>query len=651
MKSRVRIAISCAAAMLILSLLPAMSPRIVAQTTYSDDMSNPATGLFSQQSDDPTQYSYQYLNGQFVIQALSPTFIGDVQSRSGTPEIANSSMTVDAGIGSADEQTTYVFAGCRAGADNNGYLFLLVPGTGQASIWREDAAGSVKLGEANALAAVTPGSNQFNRIGIDCLDSTISGSVNGTVVVTQTDSTYLTGRNYMGIGNSGPGGSLFGVFDNVVITDLGASTASTGTAGTTTTTVPTPASGAAGSGSAGTTNTSTTGQLTFQQGIDWVRSNPPLIDPISASADMVDGDRKFLSADVSVMSFYAEVSLVMPTNAPAGIWAAGFCFWIDAEGNCYSASFSANDTGAQWVVFYKPSAGDLQMIAFGQFRAGNLAPGSTNVFGLLVSGSTGYVTLNSDIPAGVFTVPSQPVAGNVEINISFSADLDGDTRPLHLEMSNFTVWDLAGATGGTAGTGTSGTSGTSVAPTRGTGAQTGTATQPAGATTGGLRAPVSRIAGPLSGSLEENLDTVKIANAGVSLADFYATATFIVPADVTVPWDITIGFRENPTSSNEYRFTVFSDGDWRLTYGLDQPALASGTLTNLATTPGQMNTLEITADGITGVARLNGIEIATLDLSFAQDAADIWIATATVGSTTQPGRQTPYSAFEVWSLS
>ncbi|MGE3798156.1 MAG: hypothetical protein AB7G88_09955, partial [Thermomicrobiales bacterium] len=42
------------------------APQVSAQeSVYSDDMSNPAFGLFSQSSPDPSQYSYQYKNGQF----------------------------------------------------------------------------------------------------------------------------------------------------------------------------------------------------------------------------------------------------------------------------------------------------------------------------------------------------------------------------------------------------------------------------------------------------------------------------------------------------------------------------------------------------------------------------------------------------------
>jgi hypothetical protein len=297
-----------------------------------------------------------------------------------------------------------------------------------------------------------------------------------------------------------------------------------------------------------------------------------------------------------------------------------------------------------------------------------------NTFGLLVSGTTGTVTFNSRTPAGTFTLPSQPIASDVEFNVLFSANIDGDTRSLHMEIFDFRVWDLAAA--GTASTGTgTGTGTTTETGTRtGTGTTTGTETTTGAGTTTGTRgtgpstgtgtgtgtrsgtgtagpAPVTRVIGPLSGAIVEDASTITAIRSGATLSDFYTTATFTVPNSISAPWDITIAFRENPADGNEYRFTVFSSGEWRLSYGINQGSIATGMVTNLVTGPGQVNVLEITAQGVTGTARLNGIDITTLDLSLSQIGGDIWIGTATVNSTTEPGRSTPYSAFEVWTLS
>lgn len=363
------------------------------QRVYTDDMSTPALGLFTQTSPDPSQYSYLYQNGQFIAQAVNRGFQGEIFSFANTPDLVNSTTVVDVGIGGADEREIYGFVGCRAGVNDEGYMFLLEPTTGRAALWRQDAAGPVLLAETFVKHLVTPGVSQFNRIGIDCFDSQISGAVNGTIVLSEIDGTYGYGLSYVGIGNSGGApDNLFGVFDNLVITDHGGTTA----------------------------------------------------------------------------------------VAPAG-----------------------------------------------------------------------------------FT-----------------------------------------------------------------------------------KLPSVQVAGPLSGSLTEQATTITTANAGVNLVDFFATASFVAPANA-VPWDMTIGFRSSATS-DEFRLTIASTGQWQLTLG-SGTALANGVVTNLQTAPGSVNTIDLLVEGVNGAAALNGVDFALLDLSASIASGDVWIATANTGSTTQVGRVTQYSAFEVWA--
>ena len=153
------------------------------ETVYSDDMSNPASGLLSEASPDPNLYSFEYTNGQFIAQAVQTTYVGEIFSTAGTPVLTNSNTAVDVGIGGADEREIYVFVGCRQSDTSDGYLFVLEPAAGSASLWREDPGNSVKIAEADVSDLVTPGLNQFNRIDIDCYLDLISASVNGEVVV------------------------------------------------------------------------------------------------------------------------------------------------------------------------------------------------------------------------------------------------------------------------------------------------------------------------------------------------------------------------------------------------------------------------------------------------------------------------------------
>jgi hypothetical protein len=389
---KIKVVFALAVLALTIGVLPLDTNSASAQAgvVYSDNMNNPAIGLLSEASPDPSQYSYEYKNGQYIAQAVNTRFQGEIYSFANTPVLYDSITAVDVGIGGADEREIYGFVGCRAGANDEGYMFLLEPTTGRAAIWRQDATGPVLLSETFVKHLVTPGVSQFNRIEIDCFLDLISGSVNGEVVVAVSDSTYMSGTPYVGIGNTGGAAdNLFGVFDNLTITDQG------------------------GSGS------------------------------------------------------------------------------------------------------------------------------------------------------------SSPSPGNL-------------------------------------------------------------------------------LAGPLAGSIVEQATTVQTANANVNASDFFATFSFIVPNDVSRPWDVTIGFRDAGTGA-EYRLTLLSTSQWQLSMGTGS-ALASGTVSNLFAGPGQSNTVELLVQGISGAVALNGTDFATLDLSASTMAGDIWIGTGTTNGTTQAGRSTLYNSFEVWSL-
>jgi hypothetical protein len=366
------------------------------QVVYTDDMSNPLTGLLSEVSPNPSQYSYDYKDGKFIAQAVDTFFNGEIFSFASTPDLFDSITAVDVGIGGADERQIYGFVGCRAGASDEGYLFLLEPTTGRAALWRQDATGPVLLAETFVKHLVTPGVSQFNRIEIDCYLDLISASVNGEVVLAEFDDTYAYGLSYVGVGNDGGApDNLFGVFDNLTIIDQ--------------------------------------------------------------------------------------------------------------------------------------------------------------------------------------TEPQTGVAPAAEF----------------------------------------------------------------------LKAPSARLAGPLSGSLVEQASSITTAGAGVNLSDFFATASFVVPADVSVPWDITIGFRDAGLG-NEYRLSLFSTGEWRLSQG-SSTLVSSGFVSNLLVSPGQVNTVDLLVEGWNGAFALNGVDVSAFDVSASTTSGDVWLTTANVSSTTQVGRATMYSNFEVWA--
>ncbi|CAN5850791.1 hypothetical protein BH24CHL4_BH24CHL4_17680 [soil metagenome] len=215
---------------LIITLLIAIAPSPVhAQTdeappTYIDTMDGETPALLNDESPDPARLFYAYANGQYILQALEPAHTGDLFSYIDAGPFSNSRTAVDAAI--AGNQTgKYVFVGCRAGEDHNGYAVQVQPPSGTVSLLRLDPNNPVQLAEENASDLIVPG-YELNRIEIECSLDTITGSVNGEVVVSATDDTYELGASYIGAGNVDAFPDvLFAVFDNLEVFDLDATEA------------------------------------------------------------------------------------------------------------------------------------------------------------------------------------------------------------------------------------------------------------------------------------------------------------------------------------------------------------------------------------------------------------------------------------------
>jgi hypothetical protein len=467
---------------------------------------------------------------------------------------------------------------------------------------RQDPDDSVELAETDITRLLTPGVNQFNRIEIDCNADQISGSVNGTVVFSEFDDTYARGETYLGIGNRGSvPDSLFGVFDNLTVTDRGYVFGTEGE------------------------------EQGFADAMALVESSPPTAGPVTASAELVHGDLLDLSSGVQVTNFYAEMGIVMPAISPTGTWSVGFRFWPEPDDGSYYAFIAFSGSSVEWVFAYPSGSGMLIPVNMGDLEGVDFTPGAVNTLGLYVYGTQAILTLNSHEPAVIYDLqmsieapsdqavvavefPEAPVRGDVLAIVGYAAGSETSTESFTVETVDFSVWDLS----------------TASSTARTFPASSGTL-----------------LFGPQSGALVEQAGSTSTANADVSLVDFIATATFKVPNDDSVPWDITIGFRDSLVASDEYRLTVFSTGEWQLTFGTSPP-IATGTVSNLATSPGETNTVELLVERTSGEVTLNGVAFATLDLSTSIVAGDVWISAGNFAETTQPGRTTWYTHFEVW---
>ncbi|MCA9859155.1 MAG: hypothetical protein KC438_05500, partial [Thermomicrobiales bacterium] len=629
--------------------------------TFSDSMDSSATGLLSSQSPDPARFVYGYQNSQFIIQSLETGWNGDLLAFTSVPAFPDVSVAVDFSI-AGDLTGKYAFVGCRAADDNSSaYMFEVHPGTGQTNLWRFDPESAANLGSVTDTSAVNVGSAN-NRIEIRCEGSTITGIANGQQVLTVQDSTYTAGDPFIGTGKTdATTDTLLTGFDNLTITELGVGgvaqqptqvpaqpTQDTQVQPTQETQVqPTQAPVEPTQGTTATgdepvqmvplSDPTIDPALTFDEAFMVTLIDTPAYESNGASGDLVNGRPQYLTAGVNLTDFYGELSFITPASDPAGIWTFGFCFWADANGNCYDMFVSANGTNRLWGIgVFSPDGYSLIQSGDLPENAIDLTPGAENDVTIAVYNGVAMLSSNTyELDASV-VLPGQPFGGDIKPAAGFIASIEGETRTLPVTMTSVAIWDLSagvypdifGVSDTQTGTDTPPVTESTQIPVEptvaGSTGTTGTTETTAGAGGNAMLGPIfnnSRTAAlanaPLfsasPSSLVQSATGFRVATAGVAVSDFYATVTFVNPVDMNTRTDIGIGFRDI-LDNLEYRFVVRSDGAWALGIGASDP-IAQGTVTNFDTTPGASNTLEIIARGTSGMIALNGVVIQEVDLS------------------------------------
>lgn len=402
---------------------------------YVDAMDSPDAGLLSPQSSNPDRFLIGYQNSQYVIQALEPSYNGDLYSFIGLPDAANTLVEVDVAI-AGDLNGKYALVGCRAGASDTGYMFELHPDTGSVALWRSNFDGTfTALSSVQASAAVLVGS-AINHIAIDCQENTITGLVNGQAVASATDDTYVAGQSYIGAGAGGvtTDGLLVG-FDNLTVTDR------------------------AGAVSVGP------GQVTTTEQDGIVSITDPHIDPLGtlndafwipmtldASAGPLAGavdlttEVRTMNAGVQLLDVYALLQFVTPPQLPMGEWSVGFGFWADSNGNYYDFYVHVEEGIATWNLGQGTATGVYQVLQSGTLPPGavDLTPGAENDLTLVVYQGVAILSGNDLGADAVVELPAAPVAGDVFVEVAFQAANPAETATLPMSVSDFSVWDMSG---------------------------------------------------------------------------------------------------------------------------------------------------------------------------------------------------------------
>jgi hypothetical protein len=620
-------------------------------TVYTDTMDSAESGLLSTETFDPS-ISFVYQSGQFVVTVQQPSYQGDIISTLSVPELASSRLTVDATI-AGDPANKYVIAGCRHTDAGEGYFFGYLPATGDLIIWRRDTTGDTNIAQSVDASLIAPAGTTY-QIGIDCWTNVITGIVNGQPVVSAFDATYPTGRPTIGIGANGQqADGLTVAFDNLSVTDNGnlalgpeAPTPATRPSSQEVTTGPPVVM----------TDPSVDPDGTLSDAFAVSLGMTPVASGLSCDASVGLDSVQWLAAGVQLNEFYAELYYTTPALPANTAYLIGFCFWADADGNCYDIYLhDVGDGNATWGYGYDPATGDYHSLQTGDLPAGSVdpTPGATNFLSLTVYQGVAILSGNTLDAGAVIPLEDTTFAGDVKAESGFTAITDSVVAdPLVISVTDFAVWDLSSGTVPPAGEVNSVATELPTAPATSAGP-----VLPPTAGSSGVELVFDQIrkaavghpalVAGLAGSFTQEADVYAYAGADVSLGDLYAIVTFVNPADVSAPFDVGIGFRDDRDSEGGLRLVITSDGTWYLQQP-GQDAIASGTATGFDATAGAPNVIELLVQGATGFVAINGVLLPQLDLSSVNARGDVYIGTGFFQGDTVAGRVIPYREWWIY---
>ena len=322
-------------------------------------------------------------------------------------------------------------------------------------------------------------------------------------------------------------------------------------------------------------------------------------------------------AGVDVRDFFARATFSNPDPAGEHPWDIGFSFrhaGIDGGLNLII------DSDGTWSF----KEGMQPIVASGPVPSLATGADEINHFDLVAIGSEGYFAVNGEYVA-TLDLSARNAGGDVAVGAAYFAkdQRNGERIP----YDGFEVWSLDR---------------TSSAPGTEHGADVlNTLMAEATASAGD--------AGPFSGELILEENTLDFSLSNVHLRDFCAHAVFMNPYPASEhPWDIGIGFRDAGVERS-LRLAVSSDGEWFLSQGVD-PFLVSGQGVPLDTAAGGLNALDLVVSGARGYLAVNGAYVATLDLSASDVRGDVWVSSGFFEENTLAGATTGYADFRVWSL-
>ena len=354
---------------------------------------------------------------------------------------------------------------------------------------------------------------------------------------------------------------------------------------------------------------------------------PPAAGPFTANLKEESGPIAVSWANVDLADFHATAIFTVPDTTSEVPWDAGFMFRISDDGTLRVAV----DQDGRWFA----SAGEGAPFSTGTLTGLDAAPGTENTLDLLVSGDRAVLGVNGSFAASI-ELPAGSTTGDVAAGAGFFTDQQLAERVTGFRDFVVRPFDLAALEAVEA----------TPPPTVATTLSPESEQQFAGYVAS--TASIAPLVGPLAGTLEEGgAGSVALANAGVSLADFGAVATFVNPDDLSTLWDGGVQFRTDANGTN--RIVLRSNGQVQVVQG-DGTVAVAGQAAGFDATPGAVNTLQVFVAGDQALVGVNGTLVADIALVVAPIAGDVQVGAGFFGEDQAAGRVTAYDGFSVWSI-
>ncbi len=394
---------------------------------------------------------------------------------------------------------------------------------------------------------------------------------------------------------------------------------------------------------------------------------PAAAGPFATDLDLPQWSAQRLPTNVALQDFVVRITYMTPASNPEGTWKFAVCFWTDPAGNCYDLFLAFDGTDRYGGLGFFNGDGYSMLVSTALAPGSiDLAPGEENTLTVVVYDGVGILSGNTAGVDFLQELPAERVTGDVQAEAGFiSLDLSQDV-PLPVSITSFTVWDLSAGTVPVDAATAQATLAPGdfpvmpPAPTPVPAPADATTVAPADATapsvldivfdherTAAIALPPIASSGP--GVLRQSTSNVHVLQtSNIAVTDFYATVTFVNPADMSKASDIGIAFRD-ALFGREYRFMVETSGTWWSDIG-GGPSITSGDIDGFDASPGATNTIEIIASGPSGLAAVNGRVVAELDLSSTMDYGAVQIGSGWASTNAIDFREVPFQNFRVYAL-